>query len=792
MVTKSTYLTIIGLFFMGILAAQSGSISGTVRTADGSGLEFVSIVIPTVHKGGVTDVKGDFQIDEIPVGTHKVTFKFIGYAEQEIEVPVKSGLMYQLPAIVMQEDNATLGEVVVRSAKRGVYVVEKPSESLRINTPLIETPQNIAVVTNQTIRDFGLVGTSEMARLTSGIIKRYGGANDFAFTIRGTDATNNNFRNGVGNYWWNQQADAFMIDRVEFVKGPAGFMIGNSEPGGLLNEVTKQADGQRVREAQVGYGSFNMMRAGIDVGDKLAPNSKWSYRMVVGGQRQNGAYDFYQAYRTYLMPSVRYTYKNGAHIQAELIRMDGHSKADNYANISFRGDDFLFPLRFNSTDPNVVKGIETDDNYVRLSHVHPLGKGWQIKTQVADVRGRFRGSSMYVSQMSANFDTMFRSFYHINWRNRLQTAQSFVDGTFYTSSKIKHSILAGLDYGRTSVNTQFGDLNDPDVWGDQLPLSVRNPVYNLTAESVQDTTLYPADNWGTQWTALYVQDHIKFFDRLVLTLAGRLSHTAAWASYDSVTVYDTKFTPRLGLTYLLSKNASLYALFDETFLPQTGRKEDRTAAKPLTGTNTELGFKAQLLDKRLSINTAVFRTIKNNVLVQNPQTDFYVERGQITSEGFEFDITGNLTRNVMVNANYAYTDARITQDADPSIVGFRNYAVATHVGNAMIRYRILNGVLSGLSAGFGVQMLGDRSAVWAGWTDPKDKDKAAPAYTIFDANIAYEHDRFALRLNVFNLGNKRYMDSAWWNSSFDETKAGYFTFAAAQPINFRLGAEFHF
>ena len=767
---------------------ERGVLTGIIRTADGKPAEFASVILKGTRFGATTDGQGRFSF-RAPVGAHTMQVSVVGLQNKEKAVVVEAGRTVAVE-FVLTESAQQLQEVIVAVAGSHKYVETIPSTSLRLNAPLMEIPQNISVVTKQMMRDFGVLGTAEMARMTSGIVRRYGGANDFAFTIRGTDATNNVFRNGVGSYWWNQQSDAFMLERVEFVKGPAGFMIGNSEPGGMLNEVTKQADGRTVREVELGYGSWNLMRAGVDVGGRFGPTSRFSYRLVAGGQRTAANYDFYRSSRVYVLPSVRYTYGGGSFVQLELNRMDGHVIADNSSNISFNGSDRLFALTFNPIDPNALKGIQTDDNYLRLSHTHQFNNGWQLKTQVADVRGLYQGDGMYVSQASARFDTLYRDYWYTDWRNRLQAAQSFVDGKFRTGRFIEHSILSGIDYGKTSVKSQYADFN-PDGWGTQFPLVVSNPVYNLNRADVADTTMYPLDDWGTQWLAWYTQDHIKLFDKVVVTLAGRLSHTKSWASYDSTTVYDTKFTPRFGLTWLVNKNVSIYSLYDETFLPQTGRKADRTNARPLTGTNVEIGLKSQWLNQRLAVNSSLFRTVKNNVLVQNPQTQFYEERGQITSQGFEIDLTGNLTNALIVNANYTYTDARVTRDADSSIVGFRNYGVARHAGNAMLRYRFLDGRLEGFSVGFGAQLMGNRSAVWAGYTEPKDKDKSTPSYAVFDANAGYETSRFSIRLNVFNLLNRQFMDSAWWNSA-TETSPGYFTFSPNQPINFRLITSYKF
>jgi iron complex outermembrane receptor protein len=768
-----------------------GTISGRLTTTGGQPAAYVNVALQGTRYGTTTDESGRFVL-KAPAGAHTLIASAVGFVTQEKPVQVTANQTVTVD-FILTENNTQLTEVIVTGSKTD-YVVVKPSESLRLNAPLIEVPQNISVVTQQTIRDFGIVGTAEMARLTSGVVRRYGGANDFAFTIRGTDATNNVFRNGVGGYWWNQQSDAFMIERVEFVKGPAGFMIGNSEPGGLLNEVTKQADGRRIREAELGYGSWNLMRGGVDIGDRFSPNSRFSYRVVAGGQHTNANYDFYRASRLYVMPSLRYTYKEGSFIQAEMIRMDGFVKADNYNNVSPGGaDERLFPLTFNSTDPNAVRGVETDDTYLRLSHTHRLGRGWQIKTQLADVRGVYRGDYMYVTGVSARFDTLFRQYGYTDWRNRLQAAQTFVDGKFRTGNSVEHSVLAGLDYGKSWVSSAWGEAADQDtIFGNDLPLVVRNPVYGLNRGELAPTvTLNPSDEWGTEWMALYAQDHIKLFNKLVVTVAGRLSRTRAWASYDSATVRNVKFTPRFGLTYLIKKNMSAYALYDETFLPQTGRKRDGSA-RPLTGSNMEIGFKSQWMNQRLAFNASLFRTVKNNVLVQDPlNTNFYEERGQVTSQGFEMDITGNLTNHLMINANYTYTDARITKDAVAENVGFPNYGVANHTGNAMLRYRFLSGGLNGFSAGVGVQLMGRRAAVWPGWTDVRDKAVTSPAYTLLDANVGYDREKFSIRANVFNLTNRQGMDNATWNSATD-AMPGFFTFSPLQPVNFRVMASYKF
>jgi iron complex outermembrane receptor protein len=772
----------------GIIFSQTGTIQGSLKNTDGKAAEMVNVWIKGTALKTTSATNGQYEIKNIPAGNHWLLFSFVGFKTDSVNVNVKAGEITQVPTVTLLEDSKTLTEVDITEKKEKHYVETMPSQSLRITTPLIETPQNISVATQQTLKDFGITGTGEMSRLTSGITKRYGNDNDIAFVIRGTDATNNIFRNGVGSYWWNQQSDAFMIDRVEFVKGPAGFMIGNSEPGGLLNEVTKQADGFKTREFMIGYGSFNLMRAGIDLGGKFSDKSKFSYRAVIGGQYTNSFYDFYKSYRYYGVGSLRYTYKPESFVQIEANYMDGIFKADNYNNITYNGKDFIFSETFNAADPNALKGMKTSDNYIRISHQHKFKNGWSLKTQAADVRGKWIGDGMYVSNMTANFDTLYRQFWYTDWRNGVTTAQTFLDGKFKTGEKIEHTILTGFDYGNTRITSTWGEAGS-DTWGENNPLVVANPNYNLDNNWMSDTTLYEPWKVGTKWLAWYGQDHIKFYNKIILTVAGRYSYTESFASYDSMTVFDTKFTPRFGLTYLITKKMSIYGLYDESFLPQTGRMAEGQLPKPLTGTNIEFGYKAELLNNRLAINSSYFNTVKNNVLIQNPLTQLYEERGQITSKGFEFAVIGNVTKNIMLNVNYTYTDAKITKDVDTSMIGFPNYGVAKHTTNGMIRYKFTEKKLKGLSFGVGVQYTDDVSVVWAGWTDPADKYKTLPSYALWDANASYDWKKFTFQVNVFNLTNKRVLSNGWWNSNSDPTQA-YFSGSMTAPTNFRLAINY--
>ena len=52
---------------------------------ENKGLGFASIYLNEIKKGAITDIKGNFIIDSIPVGKYNLTASFIGYGDTTIK-----------------------------------------------------------------------------------------------------------------------------------------------------------------------------------------------------------------------------------------------------------------------------------------------------------------------------------------------------------------------------------------------------------------------------------------------------------------------------------------------------------------------------------------------------------------------------------------------------------------------------------------------------------------------------------------------------------------------------------
>ncbi|WP_276482562.1 TonB-dependent siderophore receptor [Paraflavitalea pollutisoli] len=761
------------------------SIKGLVVTSDGKPASYVTISLSGKHKPVITNDSGVFVMQQVPPGNYVVSATLVGHQPVQQAVQVEAGKTSQLTLHLNTSENS-LSEVIV-SANAKSYIAAKASTSLRLNAELIEIPQNITVATRQTLTDMGLLTKSEIFRISSAITKSYGSELDLTFQIRGMDATYGTYRNGVGGpIWWNAQEDAAMIERMEFVKGPAGFMLSNAEPGGLVNVVTKQPTRQRITEVGFGIGSWNMMRTYADLGGEFVKDGKLSYRFNIGAEKKNEYYQFGDFYRYWICPVIKYDFSEHTSITLEHNYVKAAALANSQYSVTINEDFKALPVDLAVVDPNLNK-FWGADVYNRVHLKHKFNEDWTLNVQAAHMTTDWDGTTMYPEGLSPTKDTLYRYVFSSDWTGKLTNMQLFADGKFFTGRHIEHKVLLGIDYGNGSEgSTSNGN------WGEnKYPLALQQPIYYLPKA---DFVLDPANetSWlsTNKWQALYVQDHIKVYDKLIVTLAGRYTQLKTGQDYvdendPKYEVTDNKFTPRLGLTYLFTPNLSAYVMHDESFLSQRGAIFGGGRLPALIGSNNEIGVKALLFNRQLSVTASVYDMRKNEVGTADfAHPGFFLKTGQIRSTGLDLDIAGKINANLYVNINYAYVDPLITKDEDETLIGIQNAGTCRNLANAWVKYQINSGVLRGLGLGAGMQYTDKRGAVSPGWNHDKG-NRYLPAYTLFDAALSYTTGKFSVNLNAYNLANKRYATGGWWYPEFGE-----YLFYQGTPANFRLQTTF--
>jgi outer membrane receptor protein involved in Fe transport len=177
-------------------------------------------------------------------------------------------------------------------------------------------------------------------------------------------------------------------------------------------------------------------------------------------------------------------------------------------------------------------------------------------------------------------------------------------------------------------------------------------------------------------------------------------------------------------------------------MPQT--QVDQSFIPAQHSYQTETGIK--YIDNNASFTASYFDLTQTNLATFSPGSPnniFYA--GRVGNRGVEVDGSYKLTHELTAKANYAYMDARITQDADPSNVGMKFPSVPAQQFSVWTQY---DTHIAG--AGLGVKHVGNRFADGANTV-------VMPEYTIVDAMAYYNISQDAkLTLNLKNIGNVKY------------------------------------
>ncbi|RYF45034.1 MAG: TonB-dependent receptor, partial [Chitinophagaceae bacterium] len=290
---------ILSLFVTSVALAQNGQISGKVKTYDGAPAEFVNITLKNTKRGTIVDNEGRFSLRNVPAGNYVLVASFTGVKSIEQDVTVTANQTANVE-LSLSESSKELDEVVV-SASTNRYNNKNLDGSLRLTTPIQEVPQNIQIVSSDLLKDQQAISMSDgLIRNVSGLTRLEHWADMYTnISTRGTSLQA--FRNGfnvASSYWGPLTEDMSFVDHIEFVKGPAGFMLASGNPAGLYNVVTKKPTGQTKGEVSFTAGSYNLYRTTLDLDGKLSKDGRLLYRLNLSAQnkgsfRQNEYNDRY-------------------------------------------------------------------------------------------------------------------------------------------------------------------------------------------------------------------------------------------------------------------------------------------------------------------------------------------------------------------------------------------------------------------------------------------------------------------------------------------------------------------
>lgn len=683
-----------------------------------------------------------------------------------ITVNLTPGTAAQAPG--EEEDDEEEEEIVVEGDRPSRYQRPTTSTGTRTDTPLIDVPQAIQVVPEQVIEDRGIRTISEALRNVSGITSGRVAPDAQAFSpvIRGFQSENV-LRNGLRENTLRFSSEVANIERIEVLKGPASVLFGQGDLSGTINIVTKRPLDRPSYTIGYQVGSFNRHRPFLDFTSPFDKSGS-GFRLTGAYERADSFKRFEQSTTFFISPVVDLINNSTTRLTAELeyLKTTGSGTAPELPASGTVIPNRNGRVRLNSNlgEPSLV-GSESSS--VRLGYTleHKFSPNWSIRNEMAiSVQDNSRNNG--ILNIGLLPDPRLPD------RRRLQrvfsenpseisgfTVNTALTGKFNTGS-IQHQLLLGAEFFKETYKDSITirTLN---------PIDIFQPVYSPQSLGQTGFRRRVLSNFQQDQNLLgfYLQDQITLSKNFILVAGGRLD--LADLNYEDIAnpaddqkTNTTKFSPRVGLVFKPAENISLYASYSQSFRPLIGRESSingttgvRTVGEflvPETGSQYEVGVKANLFNNRLTTTLAYYNLERRNVRVD--LRGDVLQIGAQRSRGIELDIAGEILPGWNIITSYSYTDAQVTEDRRP-IVGNRLLNTPENAFSIWTTYELQAGALKGLGIGLGVYTQGKR---------PGDLDNTfnLPSYWRTDAALFYRRDRLRLALNVQNLFDIDYFEGA--------------------------------
>jgi catecholate siderophore receptor len=339
----------------------------------------------------------------------------------------------------------------------------------------------------------------------------------------------------------------------------------------------------------------------------------------------------------------------------------------------------------------------------------------------------------------------------------------------FETGAVKHQLVAGVELSREDSHNDVRVLTGPAGSNPNTNVFNPNPNDPFTG-TISHNGAYTDTSSDT--AAIYVFDAIDFTKQWTLTLGGRwdspeVDYKSRTAAPDlTVTPLhrdDSLFSYRVALNYKPVDYGTFYAGYGTSF--NTSTENLTYIAAPTSSNNTlslfeadpeknktfEVGTKWDILDEKLSLTGAIFRTEKTNARTTDPADPTVVNlTGEQVVQGFEVGFNGAITDKWRIIGGYTYLDSEVKKSDVAAEVGNEVSNTPEHSFSLWTIHELP----AGFQVGVGAQYVGDRYNNNNSLTRQK-----ADSYVVVDAMVNYKvNDHMSLRLNGYNLFNEKYLD----------------------------------
>ena len=637
------------------------------------------------------------------------------------------------------------------------FVPVVSSAAMKSDTPILETPQSVSVVSRDQLDARSVTTLVEGLQYVAGLAIQPGGKDprfDNVF-IRGFD--NNGYgayRDGlreVGdpNFFSLFRNEPYGFERIDVIKGPSSVMYGQGAPGGLVDVISKRPPQEAFGEIAGQFGNYDRFQGAFDFGGPATKDGTLLYRLT-GVFRDSDAQianfsNFVKDNRTYIAPAV--TWKPTNNTTLTILADYTHDLTGN-----------AFPLSMAHVSGGKITGVTAlplflgDPSYNRFDQEQER-VGYQFEHRfsnnlIFESKARYGHSELdyrYLTFIGSPVDTLTifprRSVRTLEQTDSVSTDNHLISK--FSMGPLQHTVVSGVDY--LTFN-----MTDRTYGGSAPSLSKINPVYDQTI-AMPTTLSNPSANQSIDQVGVYVQDQMKL-QNWIFTLGGRYDaseqNTYTLVTNKTTDTKDTAFTKRGAVSYVFDSGVAPYYSYSESFLPTPGTDFGGSPFKPTTSQQHEIGVKYQP-SRILLMTLALYDLTRQNSLTTDPaHLGSSVQLGEVNSRGVEFEVLAQVMPGLNLVATYTNQDVKVTETTVAADLGKVPTSVARQLASAYVDYTVQGGTWAGWGLGGGVRYNGP---TFADTTNTIVNE----GYVVFDAGLHYRQPKGVnLALNVKNIADR--------------------------------------
>lgn len=712
-------------------------------------------------------------------------------------------------------EETTLPTIQVTAAADG-YKVDQLS-SAKSTEPLINTPKTVTIINKELIEEQGATTLMEALRNTPGITMQLGEngntSSGDAFQMRGFSTQDSTLVDGIRDLGAVTR-DIFNLEQVEVIKGPAGSEIGRGASSGYVNLVSKLPQQNNDKSVGLTWNTANQKRLTTDLnqdlGDGMAArlNAMWQDGGVEGRDiiERNG-YAIAPAFAFGLDTATRfYLYSQHAHQENT---PDGGIPTIGLKGFKVTAPDNATPAELATTNAlNTAPAVNRSNYYGAASDLEEVDAHMatvkiehdfneNLSIQNLSRVGKTEMQRSLTGIMTSTLDTpnlndpstwsVRRTRQGVDQTNKIIANQTNLKFAFDTAN-LKHNLVAGLELAKEEQQNRSLSVTQTGQASVSIPnANLYNPNSNSSLPPLFATGAY--NNGSTTTTALYVFDTIEINEQLQVNVGLRADRyktetDALSLSTDSTTLVvtptktnleksDTLISWNLGTVFKPTTNSSVYASYAKSLTPpgsanfslSTNENNSNSPnVDPQETHNYEVGTKWDVMDGKLALTAALYRTDNENQLTVNPADGVYSQEGKIQIQGIELSAVGKLSPVWDIAAGLTTMDAKQVNQrsisgrtGDLSITdGVRwtpDFAATVWSSYAMGAIKIGGGIRHTAEQKRQVSHVVGQPIVMGSMDN-------IPAYTVLDAMASYQvNPQASVILNVYNLADEEYFST---------------------------------